>query len=125
MPRPDPIVQADRVELVDDEFSTQKRQRVADYILDNWNDSDEITLTEIAEETATSRQHVKNTLEEHFRSADQGIERDGGGLSGELDERAIRLVLHAYRLGYRDGRRDARSGGPDDSIAQLLEHLRE
>ena len=126
MPQADPIVRAQKVQLVDDHFSTEKRERVANYIKENWNDSDDITLTEIAEETKTSRQHVKNVLEDHFERgngqtnmdhnrSDQTPVPDRDGVDPDM----LRVVIDAYRLGVRDGASDEKEPGITDELLEL------
>lgn len=122
MPRPDPIVQAKRVELVDDRFPNEKRRRVAEYIDEHWNEADNLTLTEIAGETGTSRQHVKNTLETHFDVVEPAGGDGVGNAVGQSE--TMELVLRAYRMGYRDGRQDAGFVEPTDSLEELMEEAR-
>lgn len=118
MPQADPIVQAEEVRLVDDDYPSPKREKVAKYIDENWNDEGGLSLTHISEETGTSRQHVKNTLTAHFEAvnpktngkADLQLDRDG------LDADMLELILEAYRKGYQDGRDDEKQSG----LAQLL-----
>lgn len=118
MPRPDPIVRARRVRLVDDEYPNAKRQRVAEYIVEHWNKNDGMQLTDIAEECDVSRQHVKNTLEAHFEIAE---EEDGDrSPASELDSGTLEIVLQAYRLGYLDGQRDKDEIDAREVLRELL-----
>lgn len=118
----DPIVQADTIRLVDDDFPTDKREMVAEYIDEHWNEQRGLSLTEIADETGTSRQHVKNTLEKHFEIADH--EPDVGSEDlldrDDLDIATIDLVLEAYRKGYQDGRRDETDSKIEDRLRDVL-----
>jgi len=120
MPQADPIVRAEQLRLVDPDYSTPKRERVAEFIDENWNESRGLTLTEIAEETETSRQHVKNVLEDHFEMVDDMDtgkpavpERDG------VDAELLRVVLNAYRIGLRDGSSDDVEPGLTDELLEL------
>ena len=123
MPQADPIVRADRVQLINDDFSTDKRERVANYIEQNWNENNGLTLTEIAEETGTSRQHVKNVLADHFkmvndmddnRSPQPAIpERD------EVDPVLLQKILTAYRIGCRDASSDDIDQGISEELLEL------
>ena len=107
MPRADPIVRASRVRLVDDDYPNEKRQRVAEYIDEHWNDAGGLQLTDIAEECDVSRQHVKNTLEKHFKE-NVGEEEKIPFQTVDISERdTLQLVFEAYRMGYRDGARDS------------------
>ena len=122
MPRADPIVRAKQVRLVDDEFSTPKRERVAKYIEKHWNESGDLTLTDIAEDTGTSRQHVKNVLSDHFEMVnemdsqpDQPAVPERDGVDAEL----LRVVLNAYRIGLRDGATDDVEPGLTDELLEL------
>jgi len=121
MPQADPIVRAEQVRLIDEDYSTPKRERVAEYIEQHWNESRGLTLTEIAEKTETSRQHVKNVLEDHFEMVDKMDdtgktavpERDG------VDAELLRVVLNAYRIGLRDGASDDVEPGLTDELLEL------
>lgn len=119
MPRPDPIVQAKRVRLVDDSYPTDERRRVAEYIDDNWNDADGITLTEIADATDTSRQHVKNTLQSHFDIV-EGPDMSSNRPRQDLGN-VVEIILRAYRMGYRDGQQELEEEG---SVDELIREVR-
>lgn len=123
MPQADPIVRADRVQLVDDNFATEKRERVAKFIVDHWNDQDDLTLTEIAEETGTSRQHVKNVLDYHFESADEqsmNQDRSSGAPALEgIDSELLQKLLTAYRIGVRDGSSEEVEPGISEELLEL------
>lgn len=126
MPQADPIVRADKVELVNDDFSGDKRRRVVEYIQEHWNNKRDITLTEIANETETSRQHVKNVLEDHFEEvrgqttmdnnrSDQPVLPDRDGVDPEL----LSIVISAYRIGVNDGSSDEVEPGITEELIEL------
>lgn len=123
MPQADPIVRANRVQLVDDNFATDKRERVAKYIVDHWNGQENLTLTEIANETKTSRQHVKNVLDDHFESADeQQMNQDKSRAvpaRGEIDSVQLQKLLTAYRIGVRDGSSEDIEPGISEELLEL------
>jgi len=126
MPQADPIVRAQRVELVDDDFSTDKRERVAKYIQENWNDDPQITLSKIAEETDTSRQHVKNVLDDHFEDAGRTTtkmtdnQRQPAIPDREnVDPELLRIVISAYRMGCKDCQSDDVEPGITEELLEL------
>lgn len=123
MPRADPIVNANKLELVDDNFATDKRERVAQYIEEHWNDNPDITLTEIGETTGTSRQHVKNVLKDHFEDATGNSSNDRTGKAvparENVDPELLRRVLNAYRIGLRDKETDDVEPGITDELLEL------
>lgn len=121
MPQADPIVKSPTVRLVDDSYPTPKRKKVAEYIDENWNENNGIALTEIAQELGVSRQHVKNTLEDHFEIA----ENDNGETVADhnFDSNVLELILEAYRRGYRDGRQDEKDVKLNGDLDQLLGQL--
>lgn len=106
------ILNADDLERVDVPPSerTEARDDAAEYIEEMWP----TTLTEIAEESGYSRQHVKNTLSRYFKPA----EEEGNNMeitAGDAPDLNLpgheRELLQAYRLGYRDGFEDGRDAG--------------
>lgn len=121
MPQADPIVKSPTVRLVDDSYPTEKRKKVAEYIDEHWNENNGIALTEIANEVEVSRQHVKNTLEDHFEIAEN--EKGEGAADHDLDASTLELILEAYRRGYRDGRQDEKDVKVNGDIDQLLGQL--
>ncbi len=126
MPKADPIVNASKVRLVDDNYSTEKRERVAEYILQHWNQTPDITLTEIANATGTSRQHVKNVLDDHFEAVnteskmnDDRTRQPAIPARDGVDPELLKRVLQAYRIGVRDGAADDVEPGMTDELVQL------
>lgn len=109
------ILEAEELERVDppDEQRTDARDEAADWIEDMWP----ATLSDIAEESGFSRQHIRNTLDTYFRPAGSSLQTMAAQpdtLEGLEDlpvpkhERDIlRAVNLGYRLGYQDGREDA------------------
>lgn len=107
----------ERRPYVPEQHQTQDRDEVADWISDHaasnyasWSHE------EIGEETGFSRQHVDNVVEHYFKPAGDasGVEAlaeelelgDASGLQAALGSDVTRELL-IYRLGYRDGQRDA------------------
>lgn len=123
MPRADPIVNADKLELVDDNYATEKREKVAKYIEEHWNDNPDITLTEIGEATGTSRQHVRNVIDNHFEDATENSMNDSTQKAvparEDVDPELLRRVLNAYRIGLRDGDTEDVEPGITDELLDL------
>jgi len=109
---------------IPEQHRTPKRSQAADWIeehaADDWRNW---THTEIADETGFSRQHIDNVVEYYFEPA--GADSDVEALADELGlgnvsslERAVggdvSRELLIYRLGYRDGQRDARKEYGED-----------
>jgi hypothetical protein len=112
---------AERIERkthVPDRHRTRQRTEVADWIethaSDEWR---EWTHQEIADELNYSRQHIDNVVQHYFQPAGESSEVDAladelgvpdvGSLQQALGTNVSRELL-IYRLGYRDGMRDAR-----------------
>lgn len=96
----------ERKENIPKKDQTDDRDEAADAIERMWP----ATLTEIAEETGYSRQHIRNTLDVYYRPANTS----GPGMNlDELGDLSIpgreRELLQAYRMGYRDGFQDAQN----------------
>lgn len=104
---------------VPDKHRTKGREEVADWIEEHaaheWSDW---THQEVAQEVDYSRQHVDNVVEHYFQPA--GGSSDIEALADELglgDVTRLQEALGAdvsrelliYRLGYRDGQRDAQA----------------
>ena len=126
MPQADPIVRASQVRLVDDNYSTEKRERVAEFIDEHWNENNGLTLTEIANETKTSRQHVKNVLTDHFEMVHEQETMDSNRSQTPpipdregIDTELLGKLLTAYRMGCRDVQNDEIEPGISEELLRL------
>lgn len=124
---PQSITKADSIKRVPvpEENRTPDKDEAARWIEQLWP----TTMTEIAEQSGYSRQHIKNTLVDYFE-----IDEDSGGQDIphtpdqgdlDLDSPVVKALLIGYRLGWRD-RGDEESGGVstgesiDSVIGELL-----
>lgn len=109
MPKADPIVNARAIERVPVEESrrTPDKAEAAEWIENMWP----ATLSEIAEASGYSRQHIKNTLVDYFRIADAESESQNVRM-----EKPNSDLQAAYRAGYRDGWRDAKAADEETPI---------
>lgn len=106
------ILDADTIERVDvpDSKRTDQKDDAATTIDEMWP----ATLTDIATEAGYSRQHIRNTLDLYFRPASHSTITvplpDGDALQEDVQLPGHEQeLLAAYRMGYRDGRHDARN----------------
>lgn len=109
----DPL-KAEKLERVDPEETerTEERDAAADWIeaeviaKGRWP----MTLTDMDEESRWSRQHLRNTLNAYYTPADStqsGVDVDDLDALPQAIPGRERELMQAYRMGYRDGRRDA------------------
>jgi hypothetical protein len=124
------IVHADHVKRtpVPKDLRTPDKDEAARWIESMW-DSD-TTLTDIAEASGYSRQHVSNTLKQYFEIASDDATAsapDATHMSGATVELDMTTLVHVFREAYQLGRRDERKlqNGeelelPDDGYAALM-----
>lgn len=123
---PSAIVNADAIRRipVPEEKRTPDKDQAAVWIEDSWP----ATLTEIAEKSGYSRQHIKNTLVDYFEEADEShasreIPDDDTDALG-VDSPVVRALLIGYRLGWRDrGAGKDGDAAPEGDISEVLGKL--
>lgn len=79
---------------------------MADVIEAEWHS--DLSLRAIAEKAGYSRQHVKNTLDSHFRVAEEQPQCENGNITIQIDVPAdanrdtfVDAWLRGYKSGYR------------------------
>lgn len=114
--------QIKRKETVEPENQTPKREAAAEWIEEHVVRAEryrETTISEMAEESGWSRQHIANTLEHYFEPAPEG---EDSLTVGGVD---VDLLLQVYREGYRNGLQDAREGNFEEgkTFGEVVEGL--
>jgi len=129
----DPILDAKRIERkpVPKHERTDDRDEAARWIQDMWPAS----CTEIAEASSYSRQHISKVLKLYFRETGDGESSEETAAAPETDQTPISSasvtldvmkLAQIYRMGYRQGREDAKRelrGEPIDDVDPELATL--
>lgn len=91
-----------RKDVIPEDKRTPGKDQAAQYIEEEVIEKDRwpMQLSEIADETQWSRQHISNTLNDYFEPAEDGERR----LENVMD--LAERLNEAYRRGYQDGWRD-------------------
>lgn len=101
----------ERKQFVPEHKRTDDKDKAADYIADQFVNGDrdwsKTTISELAEETKYTRQHIANTLEGYFKPAERADIDDPDLIESLTTNLDIERSGDDYIEGYRDGFVDA------------------